>query len=135
MAVASDERFRETKTRWIFWAVSDDIAPNIRVRARNRIGQRVWFLMCPELRLSVWVKSWGQVLESCRGRLEFFRRNLQYEADDESAIALLKKLHAKYLPPVLTGEDSKLESMNSPALHFQNGEAYTNAQADFRHRS
>jgi hypothetical protein len=35
MAVAGDERIRDTQTRWIFWAVSDDIASNIRVRARQ----------------------------------------------------------------------------------------------------
>jgi hypothetical protein len=106
MAVAADERFRDTKTRWIFWAVSDDIASNIRVRARQPNRPEGLVLDVPELRLSVWVKSWGQVLESCRGRLEFFRKNLEYEADDESAIALLKRLHAKYLPPVIAGQDS-----------------------------
>jgi len=33
MAVAADERFRDTKTRWIFWAVSDDI---VRARQPNK---------------------------------------------------------------------------------------------------
>ena len=56
--------------------------------------------------MSVWVKSWGQALEGCRGRLEFFQRNLEYVADDESAIALLRKLYSKYLPSALSIEDS-----------------------------
>jgi len=43
MAVAADERFRDTKTRWIFWAVSDDIASNIRVRARQPNKPKGWF--------------------------------------------------------------------------------------------
>ena len=107
MAVAADERFRDTKTRWIFWAVSDDIAPNIRVRARQPEQARgVGFGGPTDAHLTVWVKSWGQALESCRGRLEFFQRNLEYVADDESAIALLRKLYSKYLPSAISGADS-----------------------------
>lgn len=30
MAVANDERFRDTETRWVFWAISDEIADNMR---------------------------------------------------------------------------------------------------------
>jgi hypothetical protein len=106
MAVAADERFRDTKTRWIFWAVSDDIAPNIRVRARQPNKPEGLVLEVPDAHLTVWVKSWGQALESCRGRLEFFQRNLEYVADDESAIALLRKLYSKYLPSAISGADS-----------------------------
>jgi len=111
MAVASDERFRETKTRWIFWAVSDDIAPNIRVRARQPNRPEGLVLDVPELRLSVWVKSWDRFWRVVAVGLEFFRRNLQYEADDESAIALLKKLHAKYL------RQSSQEKIQSLEIH------------------
>ena len=60
----------------------------------------------PDAHLTVWVKSWGQALESCRGRLKFFQRNLEYVADDESAIALLRKLYSKYLPSAISGADS-----------------------------
>lgn len=104
-AVAADERFRDTSTRWVFWALSDDIAPNIRMRARQPHKPEGLVLEVPDLRLSVWVKSWGQILESCRARLEFFRRNLEYVADDESAVALLRRLHSKYLPPELAERD------------------------------
>jgi hypothetical protein len=35
---------------------------------------------------------------------EFFQR--EYVADDESAIALLRKLYSKYLPSAISGADS-----------------------------
>jgi hypothetical protein len=100
-AIASDERFRDTDTRWVFWAVSDDMAPNIRRRARQPNKPEGLVLEVQELRITVWVKSWGQIIEGCRQRLEFFRKNLEYVSDDDSAIALLRRLHSKYLPPVL----------------------------------
>jgi hypothetical protein len=49
----------------------------------------------------VWVKTWGQVIEACTGRLEFFEEHLQYAANQESALAYLHKTHEKYLPKAL----------------------------------
>jgi hypothetical protein len=100
-AIAADERFRDTDTRWVFWAVSGDMAPNIRCRARKPNKPEGLVLEVAELQITVWVKSWGQIIEGCRQRLEFFRKNLEYVSDDDSAIALLRRLHSKYLPPAL----------------------------------
>jgi hypothetical protein len=34
-AVAEDERFKDTKTRWVFWAVSNDVTASVRREARQ----------------------------------------------------------------------------------------------------
>lgn len=98
MAVAEDERFRDTKTRWVFLAVSNDITPAVRREAKQRNRPEGLLLDDEELRITVWVKTWGQVLEDSRGRLRFFQEHLQYAANQDSAVAYLQRTHEKYLP-------------------------------------
>jgi hypothetical protein len=54
-----------------------------------------------DLRLRIWVKRWGQVIEDCWARLNFFRDRLQYSASQESGLELLGKTYEKYLPSTL----------------------------------
>lgn len=100
-AVAEDERFRDTKTRWVFWAISNEVSTDVRRRVRQKDRPVGLLHQDDDLKLTVWVRSWSEVLEACRGRLQFFQDSLKYVADDESAVALLKRLHAKYLPPII----------------------------------
>jgi hypothetical protein len=51
-----------------------------------------------ENRITVWVHTWGQIIESSRGRLEFFKEKLEYSADQDSGLEYLRKTHDKYLP-------------------------------------
>jgi acyl-CoA thioesterase FadM len=57
----------------------------------------------------IWVKSWGQIIEAARARLEFFQEQLEYSADDESALAYLRKIHQQYLPKVLLEDEVEVE--------------------------
>jgi len=98
LAVAGDERFKDTKTRWIFWAVANDIVDTVRKRAKQRNRPEGILYDDDEGRITVWVKSWGQIIQDCRGRLEFFRKQLEYSADKDSALTYLRKTHARYLP-------------------------------------
>ncbi len=56
--------------------------------------------------LQVWVKTWGQVIEDCNQRLDFFQKHLKYTTDDESALTYLRELHEEYLPPEVLGRVS-----------------------------
>jgi hypothetical protein len=100
-AVADDERFRDTKTRWIFWAVSNEMTDSARREASQSNRPEGLLYDDKEQRIEVWIKSWGQVIESCRCRLRFFQEHLQYAANQESALAYLHKTHDKYLPKSL----------------------------------
>ncbi len=97
-AVAADERFRDTKTKWIFWAISNDVSETVRKKANQRNRPKDLLYEDEEERVFIWVKTWGQLLESCRARLEFFQRELKYSAEKDDAIAYLRKMHEKYLP-------------------------------------
>jgi hypothetical protein len=104
LAVADDERFRDTKTRWVFWAVSNKVQDSVRKTARQRNRPDGLFYEDEEQRITIWVKTWGQLIQECKARLEFFQKQLNYAADSESALAYLRVAHEKYLPKVLTKE-------------------------------
>lgn len=111
-AVAEDERFRDTKTRWVFWAVSNDLDDAVRRRARQRNRPEGLVFEDDEQRITIWVKTWGQVLQECKGRLRFFQDHLKYAADNESGLAYLRDAHAKYLPKAVL-EDEVVSSSNA----------------------
>ncbi|MDQ3621674.1 MAG: hypothetical protein M3463_04180 [Verrucomicrobiota bacterium] len=98
IAVANDERFLDTKTRWIFWVISNEMTDEARRDARQRGRAEGIVFDDPELNITVWAKTWGQLIQECKGRLQFFKKHLDYEADRESAKDYLQKAHEKYLP-------------------------------------
>ena len=105
-AVARDERFKDTETRWVFWAISNDITENVRENSRQANRPPGLLYESDDLRIRIWVKTWGELIEECRARLEFFQEHLKYNADNESALNTLRELHKKYLPPVLQEDES-----------------------------
>jgi len=107
LAVAKDERFRHTKTGWVFWAVSNEIADSVQPMINQSNRAKGVYLELEKENIIVWVKSWGEIIESCRTRLELFQKYLNYSADKDRAISYLRKMHQKYLPPFL------LDSSNS----------------------
>ena len=57
IAVAEDERFRDTNTRWVFVAVSNEMTAGIRREARQRHRPEGIIFDDEELRITVWVKT------------------------------------------------------------------------------
>jgi hypothetical protein len=113
IAVAKDERFRDTKTKWVFWAISNEMTEESRRKANQRERPAGLVFDDAELRVTVWAKTWGQIIQDCKGRLNFFRQKLDYEADRASALSYLKKAHEKFIPTCVKqadGERPKEES-------------------------
>ncbi len=104
-AVASDERFKSTNTAWVFWAVSNEIDEDVQLMAEQFNRPEGLILDNPRKQIRIWVKSWGQIIESCRARLKFFQQKLEYSSDNESALKLLRKIHSKYLPDDMQTQD------------------------------
>jgi len=103
LAVAEDERFRDTATRWVFWALSNDVSEDVRRLSRQRNRPAGVLYEDADQRLVVWVKSWGEVIQECRGRLRFFQEHLEYSPGDEIVLARLRAMHEKYLPALAVG--------------------------------
>ncbi|MDD5059072.1 MAG: hypothetical protein PHQ60_14485 [Sideroxydans sp.] len=51
-----------------------------------------------DLNITVWAKTWAEVINDARSRLRFVNQQLAYQADDDSAKAYLNKAHAKFIP-------------------------------------
>jgi hypothetical protein len=113
-SVLKDERFRNVNTKWVFWAISDDYGEAAAFRmqqgadnAQQTTSNGGKILEGPNF--SIWVKTWSQVLEENRGRLQFFKERLEYEADKGAALEHLKDRYAQFLKGVLVEEDPKPE--------------------------
>jgi hypothetical protein len=104
-AVTNDERFRDNKTRWIFIAVSNEMTDDARSDANS--PDRPRGVVGYTKNGSIWAKSWGQIIQDCKGRLNFFKESLQYEADRDSAKSYLTKAHEKYVPKVVLDEPAE----------------------------
>jgi hypothetical protein len=99
-AVARDERFRDVPTRWTFWAISNDLDDFARGEANQRHRPKGMVSDDAELNITVWAKSWADVINDARTRLSFVNHQLAYEADRDSAKEYLQKAHAKFIPDI-----------------------------------
>lgn len=104
LAVAKDERFAGTDTKWHFWAVSNDLTENARDKVSQSDRPFGLYFAKENPRIEVWSMPWSRILRGCRARLEFFRKSLEYSASDENALAYLRSMHGKYLPEVFKSD-------------------------------
>lgn len=116
MTVAADERFRDTNTAWHFWAISNEVNEQARMKARQVNRPEGMLYQSDNPRITVWIKTWGQVIDAARGRLEFFRKELDYTADKISAREHLNEVYKKYLPDVLRDESTPAPPSAEPAV-------------------
>lgn len=98
VAVATDERFQGVKANWTFVAISNEMDYFAKRRANQRDRPKGKVFDDANLNITVWAKSWAEVFSDAKSRLRFFREQLAYEADRDSAKQYLRKAHAKYLP-------------------------------------
>ncbi|MAD38974.1 MAG: hypothetical protein CMO30_00700 [Tistrella sp.] len=104
IAVTSDERFSTVDgVRWHFWLVSnayDDFAKNDIDNGPDRERR----LVAKGPRHIVGIKTWGELIEENRARLQFFQEHLQHSADESTAIKYLQEKHSQYLEGVIVEE-------------------------------
>ena len=99
-SVIEDERFRNVNTTWIFWAISDDYGAHAAHRITENNG-----LIYEKENASIYVKTWSQVLDENRARLQFFQERLEYQADKGASLKHLQEHYAKFLRGVLSEDD------------------------------
>jgi len=101
MAVSADERFSTVAgVKWHFWVVSndyDDFAKSEIEGGPDPERRLIW----KNKNISVGVKTWGELIEENRARLQFFQEHLQHNADESAAIQYLQERHSKFLDGVV----------------------------------
>ncbi len=98
IAVAKDERFRDINVRWKFVAISNELNDYAKRKASQRNRPKGLVHDEGELNITVWARSWADVINDARSRLNFFNKQLAYEANQDSAKEYLNKAHAKFIP-------------------------------------
>lgn len=107
-SVTADERFRNVDVRWEFWALSDELGPVGKFRVGKKGGE-----IMREDNVAIYLKTWGQVIDENRARLQFYQEKLEYQADKGAALKHLQEHYAKHLEGVL--EELPAEPAASPA--------------------
>jgi hypothetical protein len=106
MAVSKDDRFHTVDgVRWHFWILSnsyDDFAKSDIAGGPDPARR----LVHRKDNISVGIKTWGELIEENRARLQFFQEHLQHSADESAAIRHLQERHSKYLEGVVEIDDT-----------------------------
>lgn len=96
-AVADDERFRAVPAKWVFWAVSSDLDKVVTRKVSQKDRARGILFQDEEQRITIWVKTWSQVINECKARLRFFAEKLNYTPDRDRSLEHLQTTYHKYL--------------------------------------
>ena len=99
IAVATDERFRSIPTRWTFWVLSDDMD----VYAQHRIVDDQGIISSKD-DITIGIKTWSQIIEENKARLQFFQEKLEHQVDQGTALKYLQEKHQELLTNVITDD-------------------------------
>lgn len=111
-AVSEDERFASLSAKWNFWVISNEL-DTYATRESNQDGRPrgVIYRGAAGLDVTVWVKTWSQVIRENKYRLEFVREKLNYEIDQNDALQHLRDTYSQYTKGVvIDGEDIKTDA-------------------------
>lgn len=103
-AVRADDRFNTVKgIRWHFWIVSNSYDEMAKYEIEGGPD--------PERRLiaktgdhTVGIKTWGEIIEENRARLQFFQEQMQHTVSESQAVEHLQEKYSRFLEGVLPGE-------------------------------
>jgi hypothetical protein len=104
MAVAGDERFNGIPAKWTFVAISNVLDEYAKSESNQRGKPRGQIHDDADKNITVWVKSWGEIINDARARLKFVNKQLAYDANQDSAKGYLKKTYKKFIPNLVESE-------------------------------
>lgn len=111
-AVAKDERFRNIETRWTFWIVSNDMNEFAKQEAQQANRPVGMVYQSDDKKITIWAKTWSEVLHANRQRLKLFQHSLEINADKDSSLEFLRETYANVLGSgeVVASEDAEVAS-------------------------
>jgi hypothetical protein len=63
--------------------------------------------------MTIWAKSWAEVIEQCSARLRFFRERLNYNASQSSGKKFLIDTYPKFIPKFEKDENDTAGEVNT----------------------
>lgn len=110
-AVAEDERFRSIDTRWTFWIISNDMDDHAHRKTRQANLPIGMVHQSDDRRITIWAKTWSEVLQTNRQRLKLFQQKLDYNADHEVSLDFLRETYQTILQPFQAAEISERDEL------------------------
>jgi hypothetical protein len=103
-AVADDERFRDVNVKWVFWAISTKVDANVQRKTKQKDRPVGMLHQDDGQRITIWVKTWGQIINDARARLQFMADKLAIVPDRDQSLAYLKATYPKYLSELFSDQ-------------------------------
>ncbi|MET9654600.1 ATP-binding protein [Streptomyces sp. NPDC006460] len=103
LAVVEDAQFADVKAEWDFWLVTSEMNKLLRAETRQAGKPRgcVWDLKENEYTVRVWVKTWSELIDESKGRLQYFKEHFDHDPSVEQAMDYLRHSHLQYVPDAL----------------------------------
>ncbi|MGE8571755.1 MAG: ATP-binding protein [Acinetobacter amyesii] len=99
-AVATDERFHNVPAKWTFLAISNELDSYAEEEANQRNKPKGLIHDSAQHNITVWAKTWSEIIANARAKLQFINQHLQYEVTQESSQKYLKEVHEKFIPKI-----------------------------------
>jgi len=110
-AVALDDRFKHSSVEWDFVAVANRFTNDAELEARQSGKPRGLVLELDDpIKIRVWAKTWGEIIQEAEGRLTFYKRRLEYQANDKEALRYLRTINVDYLSDEVKERISELDA-------------------------
>ena len=102
-ATIADERFKHLKTKWNFWVISNDLKPFAEMELKqDKTGKGIVY---DTENLTIYVKTWGALIQECKHRLEFVRDQLDINIDKTDGLRYLQESYSEYTKDVILEEE------------------------------
>lgn len=104
-AVADDNRFDKSKIKWTFFLINTGFNKTVKSET-NQKGRDKGLIYEPEdSNIKVWCKTWGEIIQECKGRIEFVRNQMEISLEsNQEGIRYLRDKYTEYLPELIIGE-------------------------------
>jgi hypothetical protein len=100
-AVATDPRFENVDVRWNFWLIGTEMTDYVRGQA-NQPNLEPGIVSRPHGgRVTIWAKTWSQIIDDCQQRLKFVQERLDYRSSRDAGVEYLRQQHEQYLPTAI----------------------------------
>lgn len=107
-AIKAQPEYNDTSNTWTFFLVTGEYDETVKGRI-TQSGRPVG-LFIEQGGVTVWVKTWAQVVRDCEARLHFIAEKLQVEVSGEEIERRIAQLKSSILKTASKGEDDSAET-------------------------
>lgn len=106
--VSQDDRFSKSDTVWTFVLIGNSLASFAEEDVRS--DGLPYGCIHKRGNLSIWIKTWGEIIDEVKYRYNFFREKLEVEVTKEDGLKYLLKKHEEYFKPKIKDEKTNGEA-------------------------